>query len=69
MTPENFTYWLQGYSEICGQAPSEKQWEIIKDHLNLVFNKVPTSSVNTTYCAQVHLNSGIENVSHPYTGE
>ena len=45
MTPENFAYWLQGFSEICGQTPSEEQWEIIKDHLNLVFNKVTPNRV------------------------
>ncbi len=40
MTPENFVYWLQGYVEIAGQVPSIPQWEIIKDHLAHVFNKV-----------------------------
>lgn len=58
MTPENFTYWLQGFSEICGQTPSKEQWEIIKDHLNLVFNKVTPNRIvdsaplggGTKYC-------------------
>lgn len=40
MTPEQFVYWLQGFSEITGSTPSEKQWEIIQDHLQLVFEKV-----------------------------
>lgn len=40
MTPENFTYWLQGFAEICEQTPTKEQWEIIKEHLNLVFNKI-----------------------------
>ncbi len=69
MTPENFAYWLQGFSEICGQTPSKEQWEIIKDHLNLVFNKVTPNRVNTTYCGQVHLSSGIKNGDIVYTGE
>jgi len=40
MTPEQFSYWLQGFVEIQETtAPSERQWEIIKDHLQQVFNK------------------------------
>lgn len=40
MTPENFTYWLQGALEL-GQVRSfnEDQVRIIQDHLDLVFNK------------------------------
>ena len=41
MTAEQFTYWLQGYLEI--ENPDNiplNQTQIIKDHLNLVFNKV-----------------------------
>lgn len=34
MTPEQFTYWLQGFIEI-----NTKQLQIIKDHLNTVFKK------------------------------
>jgi hypothetical protein len=41
MTPENFTYWLQGFFEVSDTKKlDEKQVQIIKDHLNLVFNKV-----------------------------
>jgi hypothetical protein len=40
MTPEQFCYWLQGYVEITGQEPTIEQWQIIKDHLQTVFNKV-----------------------------
>lgn len=39
MTPEQFTYWLQGYAEINGAPPSEQQWAVILDHLKLVFDK------------------------------
>ena len=40
MTPENFTYWLQGFIEISNpKVISEEQTQIIKDHLNLVFKK------------------------------
>jgi hypothetical protein len=47
MTPENFCYWLQGFAELNGTAPTPQQWESIKEHLALVFNKV-TSSVPVT---------------------
>lgn len=40
MTSEQFAYWLQGFAEIHGGAPTPEQWKVIKDHLNLVFNKV-----------------------------
>lgn len=40
MTAEQFAYWLNGFAELQGTAPTEAQWESIKEHLNLVFNKV-----------------------------
>lgn len=40
MDPIEFCRWLQGYAELGGEAPNEKQWEIIKEHLQLVFVKV-----------------------------
>lgn len=39
MTPEQFTYWLQGFAEVNQTNPDPKQWQIIKDHLKLVFDK------------------------------
>lgn len=39
MTPENFVYWLQGFSEIEGETPTDEQWKIIQNHLALVFKK------------------------------
>jgi len=40
MTPEQFTYWLQGFVELQNtDAVSKKQWQVIKDHLRLVFKK------------------------------
>lgn len=40
MNSETFTYWLQGFVEIANtDTISEKQWQIIKDHLKLVFDK------------------------------
>jgi hypothetical protein len=41
MTPEQFAYWLHGWSEINGgMPPNSGQWVIINDHLNLIFNKI-----------------------------
>lgn len=41
MTPEEFCRWLKGYVEISGSTTiSPQQWLVIKDHLNLVYNKV-----------------------------
>ena len=41
MTPENFAYWCQGFIELTnGAPPTPAQWEMIKEHLALVFTKV-----------------------------
>ena len=41
MDSKNFAYWLKGYFEISDSKKlDEKQVQIIKDHLELVFNKV-----------------------------
>lgn len=41
MKPESFIYWLHGYFEISeSNTLSEKQVQVIKDHLDLCFNKV-----------------------------
>lgn len=39
MTPEQFAYWLQGFTEIGQQPPTAEQWQVIQDHLKLVFSK------------------------------
>ena len=40
MTERDFCYWLQGFFEVTGSNElTEKQVQIIKDHLQLVFNK------------------------------
>lgn len=52
MTPEQFTYWLQGFFEISNtNSLNENQVLIIKDHLKLVFNKVtPNRTENYGTC-------------------
>lgn len=46
MSPEQFTYWLKGFFEISDTNNlSEKQVQIIRDHLDLVFNKVTPDRV------------------------
>lgn len=41
MTPEQFAYWLQGFSEMSPSVrPTPEQWEMIKEHLATVFTKV-----------------------------
>lgn len=48
MEATDFCYWLQGFFELSeGKKLTPKQVEIIKDHLQLVFNKVtPDRSVS-----------------------
>lgn len=41
MNHDQFTYWLQGFVEMNnGHYPSPEQWQMIKDHLKLCFNKM-----------------------------
>lgn len=44
MSPENFSYWLNGYLELSNSdSLTSQQVKIIKEHLALVFNKVTPS--------------------------
>lgn len=47
MTPEQFCYWLQGFNEINRRYPTEKEWEIIADHLKTVFFKTTPSYLDS----------------------
>lgn len=49
MNSTNFCYWLQGYCEICGELPTPKQWEIIKDHLKIIDQQPKTTKTITTH--------------------
>lgn len=39
MTTEQFVYWLQGFAELNAEPPTVEQWQAIRDHLQLVFEK------------------------------
>lgn len=39
MTPEQFAYWMQGFAELNAIPPSPEQWQSIREHLALVFEK------------------------------
>lgn len=44
MSPENFCYWLQGFFEISDlNELREDQVKMVKEHLQLVFNKKTSS--------------------------
>jgi len=46
MTPQEFAYWLQGYFELNDSATiDDRQAQIIKDHLALVFKKATPTRV------------------------
>lgn len=49
MTPEQFTYWLQGMleSRAEGTALGEKEVTMIREHLKTVFHKVTPTFPNT----------------------
>lgn len=49
MSPEQFVYWLHGYTEMTGgKEPTLEQWKMIRDHLKTVFTKVtPEIKINT----------------------
>jgi len=47
MTPEQFTYWLKGFIEIENPKElDENKTQILKDHIDLVFNKLTPNRVN-----------------------
>ncbi len=51
--PKDFCYWLQSFAELQPDAVlTPTQWQIVKDHLALVFNKVTPKRKEPTYCTQ-----------------
>lgn len=49
MDPLQFAYWLQGFAELNEQPPTAEQWQSIREHLGLVFNKVTPPVTVPTY--------------------
>jgi len=57
MTQENFIYWLNGFLEISdAKKLNEKQVQIIKDHLALVFEKQTPDRTSFGIDAQEQIN-------------
>jgi hypothetical protein len=49
MTPDSFCYWLKGFVELGEPVTlSKKQLQILKDHLDLVFDKKTPDRSNMT---------------------
>lgn len=47
MTPQDFTYWLQGFVEMTeADTISDAQWKMIKEHLKLTMNKQTTTRLS-----------------------
>jgi len=40
MNAQDFAFWLKGFSELTDKKPTKEQWQIIQDHLDLVFTKI-----------------------------
>ena len=50
MTPQDFTYWLQGFFELSNaQELTPEQVKIIKEHLSLVLKKETKTSITSTF--------------------
>ena len=65
MTPEQFCYWLQGFIELAGddlKKLDEKRIQIIKDHLDLVFNKVTPDRSKRVITEEKKKDKGLEDL-------
>lgn len=49
MDAQHFAYWLQGFAELNEGPPTAEQWKAIRDHLQLVFNKVTPTIVSQPF--------------------
>lgn len=49
-----FAYWLNGFVELNGEQPNQQQWDSIKQHLSLVFNKI-TPPIKPNIYPQQHV--------------
>lgn len=56
MRSDHFVFWLNGYVELTnGQHPDALQWQIIKDHLKEVFDKVTPDRYPLSYPTPANL--------------
>jgi hypothetical protein len=44
MTTEQFIYWLKGFIEINGNLPTPEQWEIIKNTIKNIPEKITANA-------------------------
>lgn len=68
MDSNQFTYWLQGFFEIA--EPRElnpKQVQMIKDHLDLVFNKVTPNRVSIPEIKKEEVKVDLKDLFKPVT--
>jgi len=47
MTHTEFCYWLQGHFELNGEILSPEQVRVVREHLDLTFNKVTKFKLNS----------------------
>lgn len=65
MKPSDFVYWLQGYFELSESTTmSEKQVQIVKNHLNLVFTHVidPEQVAHLPQNVQAEVSADLQNI-------
>ncbi len=64
MVQRDFCYWLRGYQDLVDSAPTQEQWNIIKEHLNQCFNYndsmtlVGPQSSELTYTEKMYWGTG-----------
>lgn len=59
MDASQFALWLQGFAELNAEPPTKEQWQSIREHLQLVFNKV-TPEVKQEVHIDVTGNKGLQ---------
>lgn len=69
MTPQEFCYWLQGFFELSeSNTLTERQVQVIKNHLGLVFHHVIDPSY-TSDAKEQKLLQEIHDGSNPYNAQ
>jgi hypothetical protein len=65
MTPQEFCYWLQGYFEVSGnETLTPEQVKMVKEHLQLTFNKVTTTTIHPSSLRTAWVDSFHPGISH-----